>query len=98
MLLARQNDLEYPRLGLVIGKKSIKLAVERNRVKRQIRESFRHHQDKLGGWDIVIIARKGMAEQQNVELARQFGKLWKRLTNNQPAASSQPTTAKGNDA
>jgi ribonuclease P protein component len=81
LLLARHNDLDHPRLGLVIGKKSVKLSVERNRLKRQIRESFRLNQDSLVGWDIVIVARKGLGELDNSELARQFGKLWKRLAN-----------------
>ncbi len=80
LLLARENDLQHPRLGLVIGKKSVKLSVERNRIKRQIRETFRHHQSDLVGWDIVIIARKGLADLDNPELAKQFAKLWKRLS------------------
>ncbi|MCG4452889.1 MULTISPECIES: ribonuclease P protein component [unclassified Pseudomonas] len=84
LLLARNNQLDHPRLGLVIGKKSVKLSVERNRLKRQIRESFRLHQDNLVGWDIVVVARKGLGDLQNAELAHQFGKLWKRLARNKP--------------
>jgi ribonuclease P protein component len=79
LLLARLNDLDHPRLGLVIGKKSVKLSVERNRLKRQIRESYRHSQEALSGWDIVVVARKGLGDLENAELAQQFGKLWKRL-------------------
>ncbi|KAF1070365.1 MAG: Ribonuclease P protein component [Pseudomonas citronellolis] len=84
LLLARENDLDHPRLGLVIGKKNVKLAVERNRLKRLIRESFRHHQDSLVGLDIVIIARKGLGDLENAELHPQFGKLWKRLLRDRP--------------
>ncbi len=79
LLLARDNQLKHPRLGLVIGKKSVKLAVERNRIKRQIRESFRHSQDRLDGVDIVIVARRGIADLSNIELRQQFDKMWKRL-------------------
>ena len=85
LLLARDNQLDHPRLGLVIGKKSVKLAVERNRIKRQIRESFRLNQDNLTGWDIVVVARKGLGDLENSELAQQFGKLWKRLARSQPS-------------
>jgi len=85
LLLARDNQLDHPRLGLVIGKKSVKLSVERNRLKRQIRESFRLNQDNLVGWDIVVVARKGLGDLQNAELAQQFGKLWKRLARNKPS-------------
>ena len=84
LLLVRDNALDHPRLGLVIGKKSVKLSVERNRLKRQIRESFRLNQDVLAGWDIVVVARKGLGDLQNAELAHQFGKLWKRLARDKP--------------
>lgn len=79
LLLARRNDLDHPRLGLVIGKKSVKLSVERNRLKRQIRESFRCHQQELSGWDLVVVARKGLGDQDNAELAQLCAKLWRRL-------------------
>jgi len=98
LLLVRQNDLEHPRLGLVIGKKNVKLSVERNRIKRQIRESFRHHQGQIGNWDVVVIARKGVAEQQNPELAKHFGKLWKRLGHMKPANPIPDPESKISDA
>ena len=39
---AARNELGYARLGLSIGAKAVGNAVARNRVKRQVRESFRH--------------------------------------------------------
>ncbi|MES2819320.1 MAG: ribonuclease P protein component [Pseudomonadota bacterium] len=89
LLLARDNDLEHPRLGLVIGKKSVKLSVERNRIKRVIRETFRLNQDALIGWDIVVVARKGLGDVQNPELIQQFGKLWKRLARSRPGPPAE---------
>ncbi len=90
LLLARCNNLQHPRLGLVIGKKNVRLAVERNRIKRQIRESFRHHQHAIGALDIVVIARHGLAGQSSPELSKLFGKLWKRLP--QRDTESTPTS------
>lgn len=92
LLLARDNQLEHPRLGLVIGKKSVKLAVERNRIKRQIRESFRHNQNILDGVDIVIVARRGIADLSNIELRQQFDKMWKRLARQRIPALQTVTT------
>ena len=92
LLLARNNELDHSRLGLVIGKKSVKLSVERNRLKRQIRDSFRLNQDNLVGWDIVVVARKGLGDLQNAELAQQFGKLWKRLARSKPAQQADAQT------
>ena len=92
LLLARDNGLDHPRLGLVIGKKSVKLSVERNRLKRQIRESYRLTQEVLNGWDIVIVARKGLGDLDNPELAQQFGKLWKRLARSKSRSENNAET------
>ncbi|KIV65739.1 Ribonuclease P protein component [Pseudomonas sp. FeS53a] len=73
---------------MVIGKKSVKLSVERNRLKRQIRESFRHNLELLAGWDIVIVAKRGLGDLENEELKQQFGKLWKRLARSRPRPES----------
>lgn len=69
----------------MIGKKSVKLAVQRNRLKRLMRDSFRLNQQLLAGLDIVIVARKGLGEVENPELHQHFGKLWKRLARSRPA-------------
>lgn len=47
------------RLGLVVAKKHLKRAVDRNRFKRLVRESFRAHQQQLEGLDVVVLARSG---------------------------------------
>jgi len=57
-LLAIQNDLPSSRFGITVSKK-IGNAVERNRVKRKIREIQRlTRHEILPGYDIVIIARR----------------------------------------
>ncbi len=50
----RQNGLSSPRLGMVVPKKVLARAVDRNRVRRVLRESFRLSQAALGGLDVVI--------------------------------------------
>ncbi|MEX0739301.1 MAG: ribonuclease P protein component [Pseudohongiella sp.] len=79
LILATRHDNVSPRLGLVIAKKNIRLAVQRNRVKRLIRESFRHQQDSFTGLDIVILARKGLGTMDNAAIARLLDKLWQDL-------------------
>lgn len=54
-LLALPNRMHGARLGLVVPKRVLKRAVDRNRAKRQIRESFRLARPGLPAWDIVII-------------------------------------------
>lgn len=78
-VFARPNSLEHARLGLAISKKQLKLAVERNRIKRLVRESFRHHQDALRGLDLVVLARRGIAELDNQEISSALERHWQRL-------------------
>jgi len=80
LCLSNSNGFNSPRLGLVIAKKNVKLAVQRNRVKRVIRESFRLHQADIPNIDIVILARRGLAELSNDELHVLLQKQWQRLS------------------
>ena len=51
---AIKNKMQHARLGLVVTKKGNAKAVRRNRIKRIVRETFRHHQANLGRYDIVV--------------------------------------------
>jgi ribonuclease P protein component len=78
-VLATPNSRNTPRLGLVISRKAAGSAVNRNRIKRQVRESFRHWRMQLGSLDIVLIGRAGIAQQANRDIAKALEKIWKRL-------------------
>jgi len=82
--LVRTNTLSHPRLGIIVGKKKVAKAVKRNRIKRIIRESFRHRQDELKSVDIVIVLRHFENDNQH-ELVRELNRLWKKLINLQDA-------------
>lgn len=79
LILSRANQTDTPRLGLVIAKKHIRLAVQRNRIKRILRETFRQSQHELGGIDAVILARRGLDELDNAQLHKLFHKQWARI-------------------
>ena len=79
LIIATANDLKQPRLGLVIAKKHVKLATQRNRLKRLIRESFRLQQQQLPDLDIVVLARKGITDLDNAAFSRVLEKQWLRL-------------------
>jgi ribonuclease P protein component len=79
LVLAINTGRVNPRLGLVISKKNIRFAVQRNRVKRLIRESFRHHQLELAGLDIVVLARKALDQLDNHSITQLTEKLWQDL-------------------
>lgn len=61
ILVCPGKNPERTRLGLTVSRK-VGNAVVRNRVKRRVREWFRHEADMLpSGLDIVVIARRDAA-------------------------------------
>src|SRR5690554_4268458 len=79
LVLASANQQDNRRIGFVFSKKNIKLAVDRNRVKRIILESFRQHQAKFSALHFVILGRKGMSELDNAEIRAMIDTLCFRL-------------------
>lgn len=69
------SGLQLARLGLVIAKHHIPLAVDRNRIRRILRESFRQQQDALKGLDIIILLRSECTPQGNT-LRQDIDSLW----------------------
>ncbi len=90
MALARLSTGGHPRVGLVVSKKNVKLAVDRNRFKRLVRESVRLRQDHLPSVDIVILAKRGVQDIDNETLTRQLNGMWKRLQRDAQAVSVSP--------
>lgn len=86
LILASANELNGPRLGLVIAKKNIRLAVQRNRLKRLIRESFRLRQHTLPALDIVVLARHGLDRKENSMIHAELNTLWDNLLKRANAA------------
>lgn len=65
------------RLGVIVAKKIAKRAVDRNRIKRWVRECFRLSQDSLSGLDIVVLAKNGLVEVRDFnEVSRQLKQQW----------------------
>lgn len=54
-ILYHPNESNIARLGVIIAKRYVKLAVLRNCIRRNMRESFRLHQHNLCGLDIVVV-------------------------------------------
>jgi len=79
LFLARPNGLSHSRLGLVVAKKNIRKAVHRNRIKRLVRESFRHQQVCTNNIDAVVLARKGLDHLDNQSMRQQLNELWDRM-------------------
>ncbi len=66
-VLLRPNPLGIPRLGLIVPKRVFPRAVDRNRIKRVLRELFRAQQGCLGSRDILIRVTAGELALAEVE-------------------------------
>jgi ribonuclease P protein component len=68
-----KNNLEEHRIGIIIAKKHIPLAIDRNRLKRQIRELFRKNLiTKIYKYDILVLIRAKVNLEQKTILLKQI--------------------------
>lgn len=72
------------RLGLVVGKKLLKRAVDRNRVKRVVREQFRLRRAGLPAVDLVVRLAAKPAPLDSKQLAADFLALLDKLQRPRP--------------
>jgi ribonuclease P protein component len=83
LVFGKPNALQYTRIGLSVGRR-VGTAVVRNRVKRQLREAFRHvRQGAPRGYDFVINvreherARRDEYEQWLMKAFLQVDRIWR---------------------
>jgi ribonuclease P protein component len=72
----KHKDGANARLGVSVPKRAFRLAVQRNAVKRMVRECFRVNKQLLLGLDIIVVIRKElMLGALRDELQAGFGRL-----------------------
>ena len=67
------------RLGMAVSKKNVRRAVDRNLVKRLVRESFRKRRAQLRGLDLVVLTRRGIPLDDNDILSNSLERHWRRI-------------------
>lgn len=85
-VIANWNDQGCARIGLAVALRAVGSAVERNRVRRIVRESFRLHQHELPAVDLVVSARDRARNAPRAELRSSLDALWKKV--NEQCATS----------
>ncbi len=78
----RDNKGNKARLGVITSKKVSKRAVERNRIKRLVREAFRNNQATLSGLDIVVLTKQAACDTDNKKLFLSLSKHWQTVQKN----------------
>jgi len=79
-ILYRPNGMEQARLGMAIAKKNLNRAVDRNLIKRTVRESFRLSQSHLAGYDMVVMCKKGIPLLERDGLRSSLDKHWNKIS------------------
>ncbi len=79
-LLVCKNELPYSRIGIVISKKQIPKAVDRNRIRRVVREYFRVNQHELAiCFDFIFVVYSELEGVSNLEITKCLEVLWTKL-------------------
>ena len=63
------------RLGVIVSRRVSRRAVQRNRIKRQIRDCFRLNKQKLSGCDLIVIANRSCESATNAQLQTNLANL-----------------------
>ena len=79
-VVASANGLGHARLGLSVGIRAAGNAVNRNRVKRVVRERFRLSQQELPPVDVVVNAKPGSGVATRAQLATSISALFVRMS------------------
>ena len=80
------NSAARSRLGLVVAKKVTRSAVERNYMKRVLRELFRLNRHRLGHVDLVIRPQKTFGPSLYREVCSEFDRAVALIGKRSPAA------------
>lgn len=79
-LAARRNRVGFARLGMVVAKRVVRHSVDRNRVKRCIRETFRSAMNDLPAVDVVIRLATPIPDIRQTLSHEPLNALWQRLS------------------
>ncbi len=74
----RTEEKDSSRFAFIVSTKISKKAVERNRVKRKLRETVRQLLDRIdSGFDVLFLAKKNLLEKTDKEIKEETEKLFK---------------------
>ena len=86
-VIAIPSTRDYSRIGVIVGKRALKRAVDRNRIKRVARESFRIETSDLSAFDFVVQflpsskhgINKKLKRHDSSELRHTLAEFWEKM-------------------
>ena len=89
VVYCRRNGTKRNRVGLTVGAK-LGHAVERNRLRRRLREIYRLHEGRFApGYDLVVVARTAAMQASYRQLEGAYLRLAEKLGIYTPAAQEE---------
>lgn len=78
-VLVKPRQQGWARMGVIVAKRTARLATERNYIKRVGREIFRHRQHSLRNLDIIVRVRKKFTKLEYAAVAVELDKVLQRV-------------------
>jgi len=79
VVLGKPNNLVFPRLGIMVAKKTARLSVSRNYIKRIVREQFRVQQGGLPSLDMVVRVTKSFNRQEFAAIVQELSAIFVKI-------------------
>lgn len=78
ILVRKRTGDEPSRFAFIVSTKISKIAVERNKAKRRLREAVKQHIGKIvKGYDVVFLAKKMTLERSSKEITSEVERVFK---------------------
>ena len=74
------NAYSIARLGIIVSKRTVPRATRRNRLKRWVREAFRHQQAQLAGLDLLVRVREDATREEGLFVRQELTRLFSSLS------------------
>lgn len=66
--LISKSDLDYPRICIILAKKNIKKANQRNLCRRLVKEAFRNNKNSFENKDLIVLSKMQKQEAKKEDL------------------------------